>query len=88
MNKAEEIRRLIINDLFLNMFDEDAEYTLERIDEYAAEVSRETIEECKKTLLKQLHPMIYRINTYPCEAVSKAVILSLDKLVKEQEEKC
>ncbi|HUV82814.1 MAG TPA: hypothetical protein VMW53_07060, partial [archaeon] len=58
--KAEEIRRLIINDLFLNMFDEDAEYTLERIDEYAAEVSRETIEECKKTLLKQLHPMIYR----------------------------
>ena len=39
--KADEIRRLIINDLFLNMFDEDAEDTLERIDEYAAEVSRE-----------------------------------------------
>ena len=58
---------------------------IEVLKKYAAEVSRETIEECKKTLLKQLHPMIYRINTYPCEAVSKAVILSLDKLVKEQE---
>jgi len=28
--KAEEIRRLIINDLFLNMDDDDAEDTLER----------------------------------------------------------
>ena len=41
--KADEIRRLIINDLFLNMDDDDAEDTLERIDEYAAEVSRERI---------------------------------------------
>ena len=39
--KADEIRRLIINDLFLNMDDDDAEDTLERIDEYATEVSRE-----------------------------------------------
>ena len=44
--KADEIRRLIINDLFLNMFDEDAEYTLERIDEYAAEVSRDKCDGC------------------------------------------
>ena len=39
--KAEEIRRLIINDLFLNMDNDDAEDTLERIDEYADEVSQE-----------------------------------------------
>ena len=39
--KAEEIRRLIINDLFLNMDKDDAEDTLERIDEFVNEVSRE-----------------------------------------------
>jgi len=46
--KADEIRRLIINDLFLNMDDDDAEDTLERIDEYAAEVSREAYLEGSK----------------------------------------
>ena len=40
------------------------------------------VEICKKALLKQLHPMIYQANTYPVEAVSKATILSLDKLVE------
>ena len=40
------------------------------------------VERCKKALLKQLHPMIYQENTYPVEAVSKATILSLDKLVE------
>ena len=37
--KADEIRRLIINDLFLNMDEEQATDTLERINEYAKQVS-------------------------------------------------
>lgn len=38
------------------------------------------VEQCKRALLKQLHYVIY-LNGYPTEAVPKATILSLDKLV-------
>jgi len=41
-----------------------------------------TIEKCKNALLKQLHYVMYPSNLYPIEAVPKATILSLDKLIK------
>lgn len=41
----------------------------------------DTIEKCKQALLKQLHPMVYKINGYPIEAVPKADILALGALV-------
>ncbi len=50
MDKAEELRRLIINDLYLNMEEDMATDTLERIDEYAQHVSREVAIEFREWL--------------------------------------
>jgi len=75
--KVDEIRRLIINDLFLNMDDDDAEDTLERIDEYAAEVSRELQEPIENALYAT-----GKFTTDECMELTEGII----QYVKEQEE--
>ena len=83
--KADEIRRLIINDLFLNMFDEDAEYTLERIDEYAAEVSREAFTDGWTSAWREENEQSIARLSY-LDREFKLVDEYYDKWIKEHEE--
>ena len=39
------------------------------------------VKECQEELLKHLFPMLHKMNSYPSDAVPKATILELDKLM-------
>ena len=82
--KADEIRRLIINDLFLNMDDDDAEDTLERIDEYAAEVSREDAINFMIEYGDEFRQLTNQIHKAP----KRLMIVGWYDAFKEQEEQC